>query len=124
MRGPCVYVDLKGKWRTADCSDKRSSICMKSTGQTHIAFKNDQLHYYCGNANITLSLSFTDVPPTEPSDFIGFCPSYMDTDTRRGEYYSWLPFRGYCYLFLTERVEWPRASANCARHGKNFLLIV
>lgn len=40
MSQSCVYVALNGKWRTADCDDKKTSICMKSTGQTHIAFKN------------------------------------------------------------------------------------
>ncbi|TNN55461.1 Macrophage mannose receptor 1 [Liparis tanakae] len=33
---PCVFVDLEGKWNTADCDQKMSSVCMKSTGKTHV----------------------------------------------------------------------------------------
>ncbi|KAM9349892.1 macrophage mannose receptor 1-like [Symphorus nematophorus] len=86
--GSCVYVEDYGRWRTADCDRQMNSICMKST----------------------------EVPPTEPSNFPGFCPDNPETFNRR-QAYSWLPFRGYCYLFITERAEWPHASANCARHG-------
>lgn len=31
---PCVYVDVDGAWKTADCSENKTSICMKSTGRT------------------------------------------------------------------------------------------
>ncbi|XP_044077016.1 macrophage mannose receptor 1-like [Siniperca chuatsi] len=86
---PCVFVDVDGKWKTADCNQNMTSVCMKST----------------------------DVPPTESSAFPGFCPDDPDTPRYSRESYSWLPFKGYCYLFLTEKVEWPDASANCVRHG-------
>ncbi|XP_010784526.1 macrophage mannose receptor 1-like [Notothenia coriiceps] len=29
---PCVYVDVDGKWKTADCKQIMNSVCMKSTG--------------------------------------------------------------------------------------------
>lgn len=72
----------------------------------------------------SLSLTFADVAPTEPSNFPGFCPEYSDLHRHGIKRYSWLPFKGYCYLFVTENVEWPDASVNCARHGKEFLLMV
>ncbi|XP_038573591.1 macrophage mannose receptor 1-like [Micropterus salmoides] len=87
MNQPCVFVNAEGKWKTADCNQNMTSVCMKST----------------------------DVPPTVPSDFPGTCPD--DPDSPRWQRNSWLPFKGHCYLFLTERVEWPDASANCVRHG-------
>ena len=65
-----------------------------------------------------MSFSFTDVPPTKSSDFPGFCPDDPDIFTFRGQTVSWLPFRGYCYLFLKRNVDWPSASAECAREGK------
>lgn len=73
-----------------------------------------------------MSLSFTDVPPTESSNFPGFCPEDPETERNRfrSQRNSWIPFKGYCYLFLTERIEWPDASANCVRHGKSFLWMV
>lgn len=71
-----------------------------------------------------LSLIFADVAPTEPSDFPGFCPEYSDVHRHMIKRYSWLPFKGYCYLFVTENVQWAEASVNCARHGEELLLMV
>ncbi|KAM8728032.1 macrophage mannose receptor 1-like isoform 2-T2 [Acanthopagrus schlegelii] len=96
MDQPCVYVDVDGKWKTADCNRKMKSICMKTT----------------------------DVPPTESSDFPGFCPDDPDIFTFRGQTVSWLPFRGYCYLFLKRNADWPSASAECAREGGTLASIV
>lgn len=70
-----------------------------------------------------MSLSFTDVPPTESSNFPGFCPDDLDVFAFRGQTVSWLPFRGY-YLFLNINLDWPSASAECAREGKYFLRVV
>ncbi|XP_054452124.1 macrophage mannose receptor 1-like [Anoplopoma fimbria] len=87
---PCVFVDVDGTWKTADCDQTMNSICMKST----------------------------DVAPTESSSFPGFCPDDIDQKTKK-----WLPFRGYCYLFFTKRVEWPEASVQCVIHGGNLASI-
>ncbi|XP_071348975.1 macrophage mannose receptor 1-like isoform X1 [Trachinotus anak] len=85
----CVYVDVDGNWKTADCNKNMNSLCMKST----------------------------DVPPTESSDFPGLCPEDPEI-TRYGRHRStWIPFKGHCYLFLTASTEWPDASATCERHG-------
>ncbi|XP_029309189.1 macrophage mannose receptor 1-like [Cottoperca gobio] len=89
---PCVFMGVDGKWATADCNRNMSSICMKST----------------------------DVPPTESSSFPGFCPEDPeDPETSRYSRQSnfWRPFRRFCYLILTNMIEWPDASANCIRHG-------
>ncbi|XP_070774848.1 macrophage mannose receptor 1-like [Enoplosus armatus] len=86
---PCVFVDVDGKWRTADCNQNMTSVCMKTT----------------------------DVPPTESSDYPGLCPDDPDSVRYSRQTYSWIPYKGYCYLFVTEKAEWPNASANCVRHG-------
>uniref|UniRef100_A0AAQ5Y063 Mannose receptor, C type 1b n=1 Tax=Amphiprion ocellaris TaxID=80972 RepID=A0AAQ5Y063_AMPOC len=90
MTKPCVYVKEDGKWKTAYCMEKMNSVCMKST----------------------------DVPPTESSDFPGFCPEDPETAIYSRERTSWLSFKAYCYLFITDRSNWPDASANCVRHGQ------
>lgn len=70
-----------------------------------------------------LSLSITDVPPTEPSVFTGICPEDSDALNTGGKN-NWLPFHGYCYKFFSEMKAWGDASASCLRHGKSFLWIV
>lgn len=70
----------------------------------------------------SLCLSFTDVPPTESSHFPGRCPVDPERPHYGGKHgYTWLPFKGHCYLFLTERLSWSDASVSCARHGKDYL---
>lgn len=34
--GICVYVDVNGKWKTNDCNQNFSSLCMKSTGKSKL----------------------------------------------------------------------------------------
>ncbi|XP_039672406.1 macrophage mannose receptor 1-like [Perca fluviatilis] len=85
---PCVYVDLDGKWKTADCNRTMNSVCMRST----------------------------DLPPTESSGFPGVCPEDPDS-SNTDQHYFWLPFKGYCYIFFTEEKEWADASTSCVRHG-------
>uniref|UniRef100_A0A3Q2X2U7 Mannose receptor, C type 1b n=1 Tax=Haplochromis burtoni TaxID=8153 RepID=A0A3Q2X2U7_HAPBU len=31
--------------------------------------------------------------------------------------YIWVPFRGYCYIFITEQKRWQEASTSCVAHG-------
>ncbi|XP_049888756.1 macrophage mannose receptor 1-like [Epinephelus moara] len=88
---PCAFVRENGEWKSADCSRKMSSICMKST----------------------------DVPPrelSEPSDFPGLCPENPEA-SRYSSPYEWLPFRAYCYLFITKSVQWADAATTCAIYG-------
>ncbi|XP_015227054.1 PREDICTED: macrophage mannose receptor 1-like [Cyprinodon variegatus] len=84
---PCVYVDVDGKWRTAFCNQTLNSVCMQST----------------------------DVPPTESSVFPGSCPE--DTNVEYQNSYTWLPYKGNCYLFVTDEIEWADAASSCVRHG-------
>ncbi|XP_059201009.1 macrophage mannose receptor 1-like [Centropristis striata] len=108
----CVYVTEDGKWKTSDCNENMASICMKTT----------------------------DVAPTDSSDFPGYCPEDQDNPNFRSSSSSrhmsmsmhrhrpsnapsWLPYRAHCYLFSTDRIEWPSASANCMIHGGNLASI-
>uniref|UniRef100_A0A674P6A3 Mannose receptor, C type 1b n=1 Tax=Takifugu rubripes TaxID=31033 RepID=A0A674P6A3_TAKRU len=84
---PCVYLDVDGQWRTAFCNQTMNSVCMQTT----------------------------EVPPTESSVFPGVCPE--DTKEEYHQSYSWLPFKGYCYLFVTDEIEWANAAGSCVRHG-------
>ncbi|XP_026005210.1 macrophage mannose receptor 1-like [Astatotilapia calliptera] len=89
MQQSCVYVNNEnGKWKTADCAHNMASVCMKST----------------------------DVPPTESTESVSFpgnCPE--DPASRTG--YTWIPFKGYCYLFVKGSFDWGDASALCIRYG-------
>uniref|UniRef100_A0A669D8Q0 Mannose receptor, C type 1b n=2 Tax=Oreochromis niloticus TaxID=8128 RepID=A0A669D8Q0_ORENI len=84
---PCVYIDVDGKWRTAFCNVTIKSACMQSS----------------------------DVAPTESTIFPGNCPD--DTDLEYQQSYTWLPYRGYCYLFIQDEIEWADAASSCVRHG-------
>ncbi|KAK5860193.1 hypothetical protein PBY51_021688 [Eleginops maclovinus] len=85
---PCVYVDVDGQWKTADCKQTMNFVCMKST----------------------------DVPPTEPSVFTGICPDDSDALNTDGKN-NWIPFHGYCYKFVFKIKQWGDASVSCVRHG-------
>lgn len=61
-------------------------------------------------------LSLTDVPPTQSTNFPGICPE--DSKEEYHQSYSWLPFKGHCYLFITDEIEWADAASSCVRHGK------
>uniref|UniRef100_A0A7N6C4I5 Mannose receptor, C type 1b n=1 Tax=Anabas testudineus TaxID=64144 RepID=A0A7N6C4I5_ANATE len=61
------------------------------------------------------------VAPTESSNYPGICPD--DPDTPRYRRQTWLPFKGNCYLFLTDRITWPHASTSCVQHGATLVSI-
>ncbi|XP_069548457.1 macrophage mannose receptor 1-like [Brachyistius frenatus] len=84
---PCVYTDVNGKWRTTFCNQTMNSVCMQST----------------------------DLAPTESTIFPGHCPD--DTNVDYHQSYTWLPFKGHCYMFITDEIEWADAASSCARHG-------
>ncbi|XP_030606959.1 macrophage mannose receptor 1-like isoform X2 [Archocentrus centrarchus] len=84
---PCVYIDMDGKWLTAFCNMTMNSVCMQSK----------------------------DVAPTESTTFPGVCPD--DTDVEYQQSYTWMPYRGHCYLFIQDENEWPNAASSCVRHG-------
>ncbi|XP_049454403.1 macrophage mannose receptor 1b [Epinephelus fuscoguttatus] len=84
---PCVYLDVDGKWKTAFCNQTMNSVCMQTT----------------------------DVPPTESTTFPGVCPE--ETNEEYHQSFTWMPFKGHCYLFATEEIEWADAASSCVRHG-------
>ncbi|XP_033959747.1 macrophage mannose receptor 1-like isoform X1 [Pseudochaenichthys georgianus] len=84
---PCVFLNVDGEWETAFCNQTMNSVCMKST----------------------------DVPPTESTNFPGICPE--ETNEEYHESFTWLPYKGHCYLFITEEIEWADAASSCVRHG-------
>lgn len=63
-----------------------------------------------------LPLSLTDPPPLPSTAFPGICPPDMDEDDNPVN--NWLPFKGHCYLFITDEIEWANAASNCVRHGE------
>ncbi|XP_042353142.1 macrophage mannose receptor 1-like isoform X2 [Plectropomus leopardus] len=84
---PCVYLDMDGKWKTEYCNRTMNSVCMQST----------------------------DVAPTESASFPGVCPPETNEDYHQS--YTWMPYKGHCYLFITEEIEWADAASSCVRHG-------
>lgn len=62
------------------------------------------------------------MPPTESTasvSFPGNCPE--DPASRTG--YTWIPFKGYCYLFVKGSFDWGDASALCIRYGKDMGMV-
>ncbi|XP_028988444.1 macrophage mannose receptor 1-like [Betta splendens] len=92
---PCVYMDVDGTWKTAYCSENKTTVCMKST----------------------------DVAPTEPSSYPGYCPEDPETSRYNRHKSTWLSFRGNCYLFITDTVSWSHASTSCVQHGASLASI-
>uniref|UniRef100_A0A8D0CM87 Mannose receptor, C type 1b n=1 Tax=Sander lucioperca TaxID=283035 RepID=A0A8D0CM87_SANLU len=88
---PCVYMDVDGKWRTAFCNRTMNSVCMLST----------------------------DVPPTESTNFPGICPEQTNVEYQQS--YTWLPFKGHCYLFMTEEIEWADRKLDNLRSRQQFI---
>ena len=58
-----------------------------------------------------------DVAPTDSTEYVGSCPVASQVE-RSDRNYAWMPFRAYCYVFITETVEWADAASDCSRHGK------
>jgi len=59
----------------------------------------------------------TDVPPTESSEYPGGCPGTTHSE-RSSQNFAWMPFKGHCYVFITQTVEWADAASDCSRHGE------
>lgn len=55
-----------------------------------------------------------EIPPTESSEFPGSCPGAISNE----RIYAWMPFKKYCYVFITETVKWTDAATDCTRHGE------
>uniref|UniRef100_A0AAX7UAC3 Mannose receptor, C type 1b n=1 Tax=Astatotilapia calliptera TaxID=8154 RepID=A0AAX7UAC3_ASTCA len=59
------------------------------------------------------SVCMKSTESTESVSFPGNCPE--DPASRTG--YTWIPFKGYCYLFVKGSFDWGDASALCIRYG-------
>uniref|UniRef100_A0A674MUZ2 Mannose receptor, C type 1b n=1 Tax=Takifugu rubripes TaxID=31033 RepID=A0A674MUZ2_TAKRU len=104
------YIDnwhLKfASWAEDEPSSDKPCVYLDVDGQWRTAFFFD-CPYFCP--------CDAEVPPTESSVFPGVCPE--DTKEEYHQSYSWLPFKGYCYLFVTDEIEWANAAGSCVRHG-------
>ncbi|XP_045570344.1 macrophage mannose receptor 1 isoform X4 [Salmo salar] len=87
---PCVYLDVEGTWKTALCNHPYPSVCKQSTA----------------------------VPPTAPPQYPGVCVQEEEDISGRNSPWSWLPFRGHCYSFIINDIEWSDASTSCVRKGQ------
>ncbi|XP_053293421.1 macrophage mannose receptor 1 [Pleuronectes platessa] len=92
----------------ADEEPRRDQPCvyLDLDGKWRTAFCNRTMNSVC--------IQSTDVAPTESTKFPGVCP---EESVQYHQSFSWLPFRGYCYLFVTEESEWANAASSCVRHG-------
>uniref|UniRef100_A0A4W5LTT5 C-type lectin domain-containing protein n=1 Tax=Hucho hucho TaxID=62062 RepID=A0A4W5LTT5_9TELE len=92
---PCVYLDVKGTWKTALCNHTYPSVCKQSLA----------------------------VPPTAPPHYPGECVQKEEDFSGRNSPWSWLPFRGHCYSFVNNDIEWADASTSCIRNGASLVSI-
>ncbi|KAL0967023.1 hypothetical protein UPYG_G00303570 [Umbra pygmaea] len=95
---PCVYLDVDGTWKTAFCNHTYPSVCKQSTA----------------------------IPPTDPPQFPGECRHLEVKEDEEDEeedrvVTTWLPFRGHCYSFFIDDLNWPAAATSC--HGKAASLV-
>lgn len=73
-------------------------------------------HYLMSQQASSVSLPLTDVPPTESTKYPGVCPEEAVIEYYQS--YSWLPFKGHCYMFVPDEIEWANAASSCVRHGE------
>nr|XP_046214176.1 macrophage mannose receptor 1-like [Oncorhynchus gorbuscha] len=91
---PCVYLDVEGTWKTALCNNTYPSVCKQSPA----------------------------VPPTAPPQYPGECiQEEQEEISGRNTPWFWLPFRGHCYSFVINDIEWADASTSCTRKGRRSL---
>ena len=82
----------------------------------HIVFW--KTHLYKNIYFVLPLLPFADVPPTDSSDFPGFCPEEEQSSVEQK--FFWIPYKGYCYKFFTDTEDWSEACAGCVQHGESF----
>ncbi|KAF3858067.1 hypothetical protein F7725_011268 [Dissostichus mawsoni] len=108
-RDGAKLASLRNEWSQAYVE----LMALKLNASLWIGMNKNQVMFLC----IQINNIHKNVPPTESSDFPGFCPDDPETQMYTRQRNSWLQFRGFCYLFLTGRIQWPDASAGCVRHG-------
>ncbi|CAB1318010.1 unnamed protein product, partial [Coregonus sp. 'balchen'] len=92
---PCVYLDVEGTWKTALCNHTYPSVCKQSSA----------------------------VPPTASSQYPGECIQEEEQIGVWNSPWSWLPFRGHCYSFVNDDIEWAYASTSCIHKGASLVSI-
>ncbi|XP_070976307.1 macrophage mannose receptor 1-like [Oncorhynchus clarkii lewisi] len=93
---PCVYLDVEGTWKTALCNHTYPSVCKQSPA----------------------------VPPTAPPQYTGECiQEEQEEISGSNSPWFWLPFRGHCYSFVINHIEWADASTSCIRKGASLVSI-
>nr|XP_029512401.1 macrophage mannose receptor 1-like isoform X1 [Oncorhynchus nerka] len=93
---PCVYLDVEGTWKTALCNHTYPSVCKQSPA----------------------------VPPTAPPQYPGECiQEEQEENSGSNSPWFWLPFRGHCYSFVINDIEWSDASTSCTRKGASLVSI-
>ncbi|KAK2822607.1 hypothetical protein Q5P01_022672 [Channa striata] len=104
------YIDgwhlNSANWAEDEPTGDQPCVFIDMDGKWKTAFCNRTMNSVC--------MQSTDVPPTESVTFPGVCP---DTTDDYQQTYTWLPFKGHCYLFITDETEWANAASSCVRHG-------
>lgn len=62
-------------------------------------------------------LPFTDVPPTDVSDYPGYFPE--ETQSLGDGRFFWIPYKGCCSKLFTETKMWADACVSCMNHGES-----
>ncbi|XP_064816420.1 macrophage mannose receptor 1-like, partial [Oncorhynchus masou masou] len=64
------------------------------------------------------------VPPKAPPKYTGECiQEEQEEISGSNSPWSWLPFRGHCYSFVINDIEWADASTSCKRKGASLVSI-
>ncbi|KAL0967015.1 hypothetical protein UPYG_G00303470 [Umbra pygmaea] len=91
------------KWGYKEPSRDRSCVYLDLNGNWTTAF--------CHHTYPSVCKQSTAIPPTDPPQYPGDCHHQELEGT------SWLPFRGHCYGFFTDDIEWPDATTSCIWKG-------
>uniref|UniRef100_A0A674B7R6 Macrophage mannose receptor 1-like n=1 Tax=Salmo trutta TaxID=8032 RepID=A0A674B7R6_SALTR len=75
------------------------------------------------NHRVVYSTTKRSVPPTAPPQYPGVCVQEEEDISGRNSPWSWLPFRGHCYSFIINDIEWSDASTSCIRKGASLVSI-
>ncbi|XP_076004107.1 macrophage mannose receptor 1-like isoform X1 [Genypterus blacodes] len=94
------------KWAVGEPSRERPCVYVDEDGRWKTAHCNQTMSSVC--------MKSTDVAPKENNDFPGICPEETE---HYGRSYTWRPFKGHCYIFVTRRENWADASVSCTSRG-------
>ncbi|KAM8967854.1 macrophage mannose receptor 1 isoform 2-T2 [Pelodytes ibericus] len=96
------------KWAPGEPQKKTACVYMDTDGQWKTSSCNDNYFSVCKQMD--------GIAPTDPPERPGKCPDSKDR--------TWLPFRGYCYLFESSYSRnWPQASLECLQKGASLVSV-